>query len=172
MNYQIMTQNGFILSKPAFFTPSTEMVEAAKTVFMAMAWKGTIEPIVTGYEREILSRHQFHISDEWTAKGMPDKIILDPKETYLLNDIDSKIYINETFMARDNAGLKVDNPEFCPLLVAETMQIDAETALIATMESITHLEPGQLYGENRKKLIDLTLRLLAPFMKGERKVEP
>lgn len=150
------------------FKPTQEMIEAAKAVFMTMAYVETIKPIVKRYEKAILEKHQFHIAKVWTAdkpgRKMPDQIILNPDQTYLLEDSDFQLYYKETLKARDEAGLKVDNPEHCPLLVAEDLQCQAENALIVAMEPVTHLEPGRLYGDNRKKFLDLTLKLLAPFV--------
>jgi hypothetical protein len=137
------------------FNPTNEMIEAAKTVFMTMAYTETIKPI---------------IAKEWTAKGMQDQIILNPDQTYLLQDSDFQVYLQETFKARDKAGLRVDNPEFCPLLVAEDLQRQAERALIEAMEPVTHLEPARLYGDNRKKFLDLTLKLLAPFVGNAKEI--
>jgi len=150
------------------FNPTSEMIQSAKSVFMTMAMVETIKPIVKGYEREILAKHQFHIAQEWIDKGDEDRIILDPNQSCLLGDNDFAVYLAETNEAREKAGLKVDNPEFCPLLVAEDLQSRAENVLIDTMESITNFNQKEiaLYGENRKKFLDLTLRLLAPFIKN------
>jgi len=150
------------------FNPTSEMIQSAKSVFMTMAMVETIKPIVKGYVREILAKHQFHIAQEWIDKGDEDRIILDPNQSYLLGDNDFAVYLAETNEAREKAGLKVDNPEFCPLLVAEDLQSRAENVLIDTMESITNFNQKEiaLYGENRKKFLDLTLRLLAPFIKN------
>lgn len=138
------------------FKPTQEMIKSAETVFMVMAWKDTIEPIVKEYQRVILINHQFVVDGE---------VMINPDRAWLLNDEDFKVYIEETYKERDKAGLKVDNPEFCPLLVAEMMQIDAENALIETMRPAIGLNDIHIYGDNRKKLIELTLRLLAPFVK-------
>ncbi len=150
------------------FNPTQEMIDSAKSVFMAMALVDTIKPVVKGYEEEILNRHQYHIGKEWIDKGMRDEIIINPDQTYLLEDPDFQVYLKEAFEARDKAGLKVDNPEFCPLLVAEHLLVDAEHLLIESMKPITQLETGRVYGDNRKKLIDLSLKLLAPFVGNAR----
>lgn len=147
------------------FKPTKEMVEAAKTVFVAMAIVETIKPVVIGYEKDILIKYKFHIAKQWTDKGIADEIILDPAHSYLLEDADFQVYLAECNQAREAAHLKVDKPEFCPLLVAESLQSDAENGLIESMREVTHLEPSSLYGDNRKKFLDLTLRLLASFVK-------
>jgi hypothetical protein len=145
------------------FNPSEEMVESARTVFAAMAMVETIKPIVQGYQRTVLEKHQFHIAKVWIKKGMQDRIILKAEDTYLMADADFLVYLSEC--DREASGLKIDKSGFCPLLVAESLQSDAEYELIRSMENITHLSPSALYGENRKKFLDLTLRLLAPFVK-------
>jgi hypothetical protein len=152
------------------FTPTPEMIEAAKNVFMMMAYVDTIKPIVRGYQTRILQAHQFHIAKEWTDKGHPDEIILEPDHTYLMEDSDFQVYLQETFQERDKAGLKIDNPDFCPLLVAESLLSTAENTLIDSMEPVTHLEAYRIYGDNRKKFIDLTLRLLAPFVGSAKEI--
>ena len=59
------------------------------------------------------------------------------------------------FMAR----LRIENPESCPPLV------DAENILINTiMAPITELKASDIDEGNRKKLVDLTLMFLAPFV--------
>jgi len=152
------------------FNPTKEMIEAAKSVFMAMAWVDTIRPVVESYEKAILARHQFHIAKEWIDKGMTDRVILESKSTYLMEDADFKIFNAETFEERDKAGLKVDKPEFCPLLTAECLQVDAEYKLIEAMKPVTRLETSSLWGENRKKFLDLTLKLLAPFVGNAKEI--
>jgi hypothetical protein len=149
------------------FNPTNEMIEAARTVFVAMAFVETIKPVVVGYEKAILAKHQFHIAKQWTDKGIADEIILDPDHSYLLEDADFQVYFEECNKAREAAHLKVDNPEFCPLLVAEHLQSDAENYLIESMQEVTHIEPSSLYGDNRKKFLDLTLKLLVKFVKKE-----
>ena len=37
------------------FTPTPEMIKAAKSVFLAMAHTETVRPIVEGYQRELLA---------------------------------------------------------------------------------------------------------------------
>jgi len=156
------------------FTPdmiTQDMITAAENVFVAMAFAETIRPIVRKYQTRILKRHQYHISPEFTRYGEPDKIILNPEDSWLLADADFQVYHAECKKARDAAKLKVENDDFCPLLVAESLQRDAEHALVAAMEPLTGLSADQLLCsalDNYKKYLDLTLKLLAPFVKQKR----
>lgn len=155
------------------FKPSPEMVQAAKNVFIAMAYTETIRPIVEGYQKKVLNFFQFKNNGELKrlSKRFPEikeRVILNPKESYLLDDEDFKIYLAECNIEREKAGLKVDNPDFCPLLVAESLERDAKRCLVETMETITGIETSILTGhlEEYKKVVDLTLRLLAPYCKN------
>ena len=146
-------------------TPTPDMIAAAKTVFMAKAWVDTIRPVVEGYKKVILAKHGWHIDEKWIDKGMTDKVILDPEHAYELSDQDFAIYLKEVKEARIQSGLKVDNEDFCPLLVAERLEMEAIRSLLTTMISITKIDPDDVYGEHWNKLTDLTLRLLAPYVK-------
>lgn len=151
------------------FKPSPAMLQAAGIVFKAMAWVDVIKPVVEGYQKEILSRHQWHIAKEWSEKrGSPDRIILEPTNSYLLEDEDFQTYLQECHVARAKAGLKVDNDDFCPLLVAENLLNKAKNVLIDVMSTTTGIEHDDLFHhglEDYNKYIDLTLRLLAPFLR-------
>lgn len=100
------------------FTPTKDQIRAAEAVFTAMAFEATVRPIVETYELAILEKHQFRISRKWVEKGITDRLVLERKDTFLLDDEDAKVYYAECFAARDAAKLAVDDPEHCPLLVA------------------------------------------------------
>jgi len=149
------------------FTPTKDQIRAAEAVFTAMAHEGVIRPIVEAYEQAILDKHQFPIARKWVDMGCEDKLILKRQDSYLLDDDDSKVFHDECFAARDAANLKVENPEFCPLLVAENIRIMAEHALLAAisttpgLESLSKATSSSM--ENYKQAIDLCLKMLAPF---------
>lgn len=132
--------------------PSKEIIKAAETVFLAMAYTETLRPIVEGYQRRIFEELGWHGYTQKNAYLVPDTVF-------------------EKWMARCNeerikAHLDVDDPEKCPLLVAEHLQMQAERALIDLIEPITHINADDAICsglDNYKKLIDLTLRWLAPY---------
>jgi hypothetical protein len=152
----------------AKFTPSATMISAAEMVFAAMAMLQTIGPVVLAYKTNILKEGQWHIKPEFSER-CGDEVILDPKRAYMLSDADFSVYDTKCKQARDLAGLSVDHPEQCPLLVAEHLEIQANHALVLSMEGITKITLDKLLSsgmDRYKEYIDLTLRLLAPYVKN------
>jgi hypothetical protein len=159
------------------FQPTEAMVDAAETLLLAMAHAETIRPIVLKYEAEILAEGQWHMdrklyeSIELRHLNEPrsgaDRIILDPKESYMMSEDDFKEFDAKCRDARDNAGLLVDHDEQCPMLCADNLVMQAEHALIETMRERTGATKDQLLCagmDKYKQYVDLTLRLLTPFV--------
>lgn len=151
-----------------------DMIRAAKTVFFAMACAETIRPIVEEYKARIIRENKWKISDEWASRGVivPFDIVTDPNDIYLLNNADAQEYYKLLDIEKEKAGFKSLETGYCPLLIADHAVTQAEHILIETMKPITKLDPDQLLGradgiETYEKYIDLTLRLLAPFVKTE-----
>jgi hypothetical protein len=161
------------------FTPTPEMLKAAEAVFLAKAAVATIEPVVRGYQIEILTRygftnkHDFEMRDRSSSTRWHDlqvEIISDPEDTYRLSQDDFAVYLAECKTARDAAGLHVENDDFCPLLVAKDLLTQAEHLLVDTMEPVSSISYRQIMRtsgaiENLKQLVDLCLRLLVPYVK-------
>jgi hypothetical protein len=153
------------------FIPSPEMIRAAENCFAAMAFTETIRPIVEGYQREILEYEKYPYNPKMMLRRekAPADYISNLKHTYMLTDEDAKHYYKRCNEERIKAKLHVDSEEYCPLLVAEHLQRDAEHALIDVMFPITHISREMIWNgsnalEHLKKLLDLTLRLMAGFV--------
>lgn len=151
------------------FKPTEGMVRAAENLFAAMANEQVIRPIVTGYQKRILEKHQFPASDLGLgAAAKAPEVIMDPARAWLMSDEDFAVYLQECFEARDAAGLKVDVPENCPLLVAEDVRIQASNALLEEMSSIENLKSlrSVIFAgvDEYNRAVDLCLKLLAPFV--------
>lgn len=152
------------------FKPSPDMIRAAENCFAAMAFTETIRPIVDAYQRKILVEMQAPMAKEWTDdKRIAGHTILEPDQTYLMEDVDFKAYLTRCGEEQAKAGLHTDNPEYCPLFVAEHLQRDAEDALIDAMEPVTHITRNMIWNhphnlEKLKKLKDLTLRFMSKFV--------
>lgn len=141
------------------FQPSSEMIEAAKTVFMAMAFVETIKPIVTKYQSEALAKLQL-------KNRITGEVVLNQDHLYLVDQSEWKPYFDLCNEARVKAGLHVDNPDHCPLLVAESLLRQAQNVLIEIMEPITKISRDSIVKiKDKEKLIDLTLKLLSSFVK-------
>jgi len=155
------------------FTPTPEQIRLAEAVFTAMAYESLVRPIVEAYETAILAKHQFKVSRIWVEKGVRDRVILNRKDSFLLSFEDTQVFRAECFAARDAANLKVDHPEHCPLLVAENLRIQAENALLSALATSPGLESfanANWTMELRAKAIDITLRLLAPFVGNAKQI--
>ena len=148
------------------FRPTEAMKTAARTVFMAMAYTQSIKPVVESYQKEIINFYQFEVSPEWIEKGKPKGKITKSSEMYLATEKDFQLYLKESVIAREKAGLKVEDPEHCPLLVAQNIQRIAENILMDTMEALTGInsEKVNFKLDLRKNYLDLCLTLLVPFL--------
>lgn len=156
------------------------MIQAAETLMMAQALVMMLRPIVEAYEREILIRYQFNnfgeksslmmVNEKRLLKGMGpfeyvEEVILDPKQTYRLNEIDAAIFESERQVACAASGLKVEDPEYCPLLVAENLENQAQRVFVDSMKPITTFDYDQILQSSDclnkiKQAVNLELGLL------------
>lgn len=139
--------------------PTVEMVEAANTVFMCMAAVQTVEPIVRDYQRKILLELGWQI---------------DPEQSYNLPDSVFAEYHRRCNEERIAAKLHVDDPEYCPLLVSKNLLCKAQRVLADVMEPVSGISFDKVFRspdalKNYDQLIDLNLRLLAPYCKNKLK---
>lgn len=149
------------------FKPTPAMIEAADALFMAMAKLSLIEPIVLNYQRLILKEGQWRVKSDYVQKGMADEVVLDPDRVFLLEDADFAVYDSLCKKARVMAGLEIQKPENCPLLEAKTALSDAKARLVQSMSSVTGHSLDQLLMlpvEKYEKYVDLSLKLLVPFV--------
>jgi hypothetical protein len=145
-----------------------DMIKAAKMVFECMAIAETIRPIVEGYQKEILAYEKYPYSDKAAARREKDACdwIDNPDHTYLMSDNDFAHYMKRTREEQDKAGLKTESPEHCPLLVADHNVVLAKNVLIDAMAELTGINLDSLGSMvHYNKYIELTLKLLAPFVK-------
>lgn len=163
------------LAPTAEFKPTDVMVDAAFNVFLAKAVVGTIRPIVEGYQKAILAEGQWLVRPEYAGKrGAPAvEVIDDPSRSYLMSEADFAVYDGKCKQAREDAGLFVEKEEQCPLLVAEENERVAERELIETMADLTKVTHERLFNQPNgsqkyNEYVDLTLRLLAPFVDDKR----
>lgn len=136
---------------------TTEMIEAAETLFVAMAFTETIRPTVTAIQVKNMANMGYsHLK--------PGDSYIMPK--HLWPELHERNY-NDC----NAAGLTVEDPAFCPLLVAEHNVTKAQHNLIEIMQPLTNISHEMLFrnGDGCKtyyKYIDLNLRLLAPFVRN------
>ena len=153
---------------------TAKMIEAAERVLVAQAFEMHVRPVVTAYEAEILQRLQLRSDPRFKVHGI-NRVILDRKETFLLGEADRELFLQETFKARDAAKLIGSKPENCPL--SEALRLAAERELLLSLaehpkfSSIAKAaESGTLTVDERNKVIDLTTRLLSPYMRNAKEL--
>jgi hypothetical protein len=148
--------------------PTQAMIHSVQNVLAMQALVASIRPTVEAYEREILERHQFHIAQKWRDQGCEDILILDRNLTYLLDEENGATYERERVEACAKSGLKVESPEFCPLLVAGHLLVQAENHMfevVAALPLFAFLaQPWLLTLEDRRKVIELLENIFAPFV--------
>lgn len=146
------------------FKPTQEMIDAAGKVFFCIAHLKTVEPIIKALEEKLLNEMQLK------EVRNPKKVITDSKNLYLISDEDAELYC-ETYSSvlSKNGYEEFAKDGRCPLLVAKHALTLAENHLINVMEPISKISYDMLYDSSdfladRKSLIDLNLKLLAPFV--------
>lgn len=148
------------------FKPSQAQIKAAQNLMLAMSHLQLVEPIVRGYQRAILERHQWRICPSMADMGREQEVITDPKRAYMLAEADAAVYYALCDEAKQAAGLKLTKPENCPLLEAEGFVLDARRALVAALEPVTGVTWDKLMRNfsDMPRYIELSLKLMAPFV--------
>lgn len=150
------------MTKP---TITTELKTAVEDALVAQAYRETIEPVVIGYQTEILAEHQFEVAQKWLemrpGSFADDRVILEASRSYLMEDDDFQTYIAATRVAQAEHGLVTESPDHCPLLVAESVESDAKTAVINAAKYIHKIDEGKVWNlDLRQRLFDLITGLV------------
>lgn len=156
------------------FQPTQGMIDAARKVFMAMAWVDTVKPIVLAYQRQILAEGQWHIPadkhamlERRSGNSPLDTLVLDPSKAYMLAEDDFKAYYLKCETARVHADLHISTVGGCPLLEAQGTLMLAKRLLVEQMEPISNQTYEKLISTKAEafgKFVEMTLRHLAPFV--------
>ena len=157
------------------FTPTDTMINAAKAVFVSMATIETVKPIVMDIQRRLLDEGKYQYDQKWSerARGEGDYII-DPRQSYLMGDEDARRYFDLLNKEIKKSGFDVED-DYCPLLMAESALVDAKRNLIISMEPVITPLTGLTYEKilgskdcmkNINDFVELTLKMLAPYVKG------
>lgn len=143
------------------FTPTKGMLITAKTVFFAMAHLETIKPIVRGYHQKVLDNLNPRPVSQFTGEE-----IADIDHAWEMRDDVFTEYDYKCRDERDKAGLHVDSPDQCPLLVAEDILRQAKALFVDAMKPITTIGHDDLrcHPNLYDELVETSLRLIAPYM--------
>ncbi|BDT74114.1 hypothetical protein os4_36670 (plasmid) [Comamonadaceae bacterium OS-4] len=149
------------------YKPSPTQINAALLVFLAMKHLEMVKPIVTSYRNAILAEGQWRIDKEKGGQG--DTLVTDHKDSFLMSDDDFATYDALCKQMRDKAGLPVEDPEHCPLLVAEDLLLQTKQLLVSEMEPVTHIGWEMLTQHKTQPMeeyIELTLNMLGSACQG------
>lgn len=150
------------------FHPTTEMLQATKDYIIAEAKYKTIQPIINEIQETLLSEIKY-------CHRETGHVITQPKDAWLMSDSNFDKYYASLYQRYLEFGF---NPKYgyCPLLIAEDELRKAGQKLIDTMQPITGLTAMDVMSSNDgkglkhiKDFIDVTLRLLVPYMLQKRK---
>lgn len=121
---------------------------------------------------KVLCEGQWPVARHFVESGLDDRVVLDPKEAFLLDDGDAAKFYAACDEARRHAGLSVSDDQYCPHLEAEEDLRKAEAELIKEMSSVTGIDKSRaatMTWPQHRSLIDLMLRLLSPFVDPHKK---
>lgn len=144
------------------FKPTQEMIDAASKVFFCLAHLKTVEPIIRAFEEKLLTKMQI--------KDKDGALITNADNIYLAHeDVQNKYFKQMNVLLASNGYEEFAKTETCPLLIAKNQLCVAENHLINVMEPISKISYDMLYDSSdflvdRKSLIDLNMKLLAPFV--------
>lgn len=165
------------------FNPPPEMIAAANAVFMAMAYTDTVREVIEPIQARLLQDNHYKMDINRFTRSEGDAAEFTAlhgiycrkwSELYLIFDEDMTDLMIKANYEYQKAGFKIEL-NYCPLLVAESTQREAERLLIDVMEPVTGLTTNKILTSkdgvnNFKKMVDLTLRLLAPSVKNNNKI--
>lgn len=140
------------------------LIAVVKTACNAEAYLEIVRPVVEGYQKEILEKHQFKIDiEKWTGYGFDlEKPVLEPKDIYKMSDEDSLIYFRECELKHVEHGFKVKEG-CCPLLVAESMLRNAKHEVKIAAKYIHKMSKHDMCRmnlEQSEKLYSLIIKLV------------
>lgn len=158
------------------FTPTQNMIDAANAVFAGMAKVETLQPIIIGIQKRLLKEGKYPCDSKWSERARCDgEYITEPNHAHLMSDENAQKYHDLLHDEYLKAGFDV-KAHYCPLLIAESDLIEAKRDLILAMEPVITPETGLTYDmlvtsrgcvENIDKVVDMTLKLLAPYVAAE-----
>lgn len=168
------------------FTATQTQKDAANCLILAMAYTQTIRPELEKIQQDVLNKFRYKWELDKVCGKQDQKRSIDEFEeftqrhgeycktwfdTYLISDKDFSHCLTEYHARFTQKGFKVKEFGFCPLLVAESIEREARGLLIDEMEPVTGIKYDDFFRttkwkENMDKYIDLTLRLLSPYLKN------
>jgi hypothetical protein len=140
------------------------LTEAVNLLLVTMAHAECLRERVDAIDRAVLAEHTY--TNEYEGNR-----ITEPKESWQMGDDDAALYHPRRDAAIRAAGF--DPPEgYCPALMAESAQTEAENALVKASEPffgvtndqlLSHFANGKTGLDHRREFIDLLIGLVVNF---------
>lgn len=148
----------------AFQAWSAQAAPIARAVCLAQAFAECERERVNAYIQPILDKYQFRYSAKWgELGGKVGTVITNQHDLYLCDECDPAgngpeltAYYEECADAHAAHGW-TGTRGHCPALHAEHILIEAQNALIDFARPLFGLEGCPIYGDHRKKMLDLLL---------------
>ena len=142
------------------------MISAAETVFLAMAYTETVREIIEPIQKRVLLDSKYEIEKEWRAYEA-FTVITNIKDSFLMSSDNMQDFCKKLNVEYLKAGFKVEGT-CCPLLIAENLELTAKRSMLESMEPVTKCPTEQILCSLTRydKMIELTLGLMAPFCKA------
>jgi hypothetical protein len=147
-----------------FKTFSRDIAPAARAVLMARVFAQMERERVDAYIRPIFDRYRFEYGPDIT-RGHLTGLIPHMKDLYLCEDEPGlKAYYADCDDAHRAHGF-TGPAGHCPALVAENMAMRTESLLIDLSTDLFGFKSNELFGDNRKKCLDI---LIGAALKAEK----
>ncbi len=138
---------------------SKEVVELGNKVFIRMAEADVIRPIVEDYQIEIINTN--NLKNKSTGK-----LITNLFNTYQMSEEHFSLYLTECNKKAKENGFDIEI-NYCPLLIAETKQREAERKFITEICKMPqvniNIDDLLLSLKNYKKVLDLSLEMVSSY---------
>lgn len=147
-------------------TPPAHIVSLADSVVMAMSMYQMAAETVHAYASAVLSEMQARTDHKiLELVGMQDKVILDPKEAWLMSLDDYAKFQSRCEEERIKRNLHVKEPGNCPALEAQRLLNESTKAFLDALAPVTHVsfDMAWMTGQS-EKLRDWGLNLLSKHL--------
>lgn len=163
------------------FIPTTEQISSANALIMSMAYLQTVTPVLKQMQQDVIDTFKFKWDFDKLGKFWKENHELFIKEhsefckkesnMYMVSDEDFNHYMQEYSKLFTEKGFTVKEFGYCPLLVADSLHIEARRLFIDAMEPITKLKFDDFFRttdwkKNMDSCVDISLRLMGPYLKN------
>lgn len=146
---------------------SLGLVNEVNAVLLATAVADVEREKCDAIQRRLLAEAEYFGRNKTRSNPAGDRFrVQEPKDSWLMEDEDAARYYAALDAAYAEAGYVLE-PGYCPALIAENAQCQAENAMIVAAgkwfpEFVDEGTP-RVYGEKRAKLVDLLIGLVVNF---------